>query len=280
MSPRLPPLNAVRVFEACARHLSFTRAADELAVSHSAVSKQIAALEDHVGERLFDRSRGGVVLTAEGARLRDAVSPAIEQLRYAFDEHRRERPESRVLRVTTVASLAAHFLMPNYAALASAAPYLDIKISTTDRPVDLSREATDVAIRYGRGDWPGLNTSPLTPGRLTAVVRPDRKHDAQTMPRMQTFATDEWRFVDPSQRPTGPTIACQHFVVAIESAREGLGVALLPNILVRHSLNNGQLAEFPIADVDWPDTFHFATHFSARRSKDTEKFSEALSGLV
>ncbi|MEM7613376.1 MAG: LysR substrate-binding domain-containing protein [Pseudomonadota bacterium] len=280
MQTRLPPLNAVRVFDACARHLNFTRAAEELSVSHSAVSKQIAVLEDFVGERLFDRSGGRVTLTEEGRRLRDVVSPAFSQLERAFIEHRRERPGSRVLRVATVASLAAHVLVPAYAALTSALPDLDLEIATSDRPLDLSREAVDLAIRFGRGSWPGLHATELAPGKLTAVVRPDLTSSYKSLPRLQTFAADEWSHVDRDLRPTGAVIGFEHFVVAIEAARTGTGVGLLPNILVRQLLHSEQLVDLPIADVDWPDTFYVVSHQSSRRQKDVAAFTAALQATL
>ncbi|MEM7764782.1 MAG: LysR substrate-binding domain-containing protein [Pseudomonadota bacterium] len=280
MPTRLPPLNAVRVFEVCARHLNFTRAAEELAVSHSAVSKQIAALEDFVGEQLFDRSGGRITLTKEGRGLREVIAPAFEQLQRAFDEHRRERPDSKVLRVATVASFAAHALVPAYAALTAALPDFAIEVSTSDRPLDLAREAVDVAIRYGRGDWADLETRALVPGRLSAVVHPDRVSDAATMPRLQTFALDEWRYVNAASVPRGDVIRFEHFVVTIQAARAGIGVALLPSILVQALLAEGQLAQPPIPDIDWPETFHIAMHPTSRRRKDVAAFADALSSLV
>lgn len=280
MPTRLPPLNAVRVFEACARHLNFTRAAEELAVSHSAVSKQIAALEDFVGEQLFDRSGGRITLTKEGRGLREVIAPAFEQLQRAFDEHRRERPDSKILRVATVASFAAHALVPAYTALTDALPDFRIEVSTSDRPLDLAREAVDVAIRYGQGNWADLLTRPLVPGRLTAIVHPDRVADVASMPRLRTFALDEWRYVDESLRPTGDEIRFEHFVVTIQAAIAGLGVALLPSILVQQSLADGQVARTTIPDIDWPETFHIAMHPTTRRRKDIDAFANALSSLV
>ncbi|MFK8052890.1 MAG: LysR substrate-binding domain-containing protein [Woeseiaceae bacterium] len=276
MSTPLPPLNAVRVFEVCARHLNFTRAAEELSVSHSAVSKQIAVLEDFVGERLFDRSGGRVTLTEEGRRLRDVVGPALTKLQSAFVEHRRERPGSRVLRVATVASLAAHVLVPAQAVLTKALPDLRIETVTSDRPVDLSRESVDFAIRYGRGDWPGLQATALQEGRLTAVVKPALVDKFLELPRLQTFAIDEWSLVDADARPTGGVLGYEHFVVAIEAARAGLGVGLLPNILVRRLLEQEALVRLPIPDIPWADTFHVVSHPTTRRQTDITTFTEAL----
>lgn len=274
MPMRLPPLNAVRVFDACARHLNFTRAAEELSVTHSAVSKQIAILEDFVGERLFDRSGPRIALTDEGRRLRDLVLPAFAQLHQAFTQHGRQSPGSRILRVTTAASFAAQVLVPALPQINSALPDLTIHVTTSDRPLDLSREAVDVAIRYGKGNWPGLHSEALSPGKLVAVTAADIETSTQT--RIQTFAIDEWARVDSSLRPSGDVIMLEQFVVGLEAAKAGLGIALLPDVLVQRSITSEQLRLLPIPAVDWDDAFHFLHHPESRRLADIASFKEAL----
>ncbi|MEO0974742.1 MAG: LysR family transcriptional regulator, partial [Pseudomonadota bacterium] len=192
MSRHLPPLGAVRVFEACARHLSFTRAAEELAVTHGAVSKQIATLEDFIGAQLFLRVPGGVELTDEGRSLRDAVTPALTQLETAFARLRRTRPGERRLRIATVASFAAAVLVPHWQRLTAALEGYELMLSTSDRPLNLLRESADLAIRYGTGDWAGVDANPLLPGRLLAVGPPDGEGLPVDAPRIQSFAENEW----------------------------------------------------------------------------------------
>lgn len=276
MQRRLPPLNAVRVFEACARHLNFTRAAEELSVTHSAVSKQIAGLEDFVGEQLFDRSGSKIALTDEGRRLRDVVEPVMVQLDDAFSLHRRATPGSKVLRIATAASFAAQVLMPLHRELSRALPQVQLAITTSDRSLDLTREAVDVAIRYGRGDWPEARVSELIPGRLIGVVRTDLADSARQLPRIQAFADNEWATVDDAVRPAGPVMHLTHFVVALEAAIEGVGAALLPDVLVRRALASGQLRTLDMAPVTWPNTFHVLHPLGSRRLADIDAFHAAL----
>ncbi|MEL7311883.1 MAG: LysR substrate-binding domain-containing protein [Pseudomonadota bacterium] len=276
MAAKLPPLNAVRAFEACARHLSFSRAADELSVTHSAVSKQVSALEDFIGEQLFDRSGSQVALTDEGRRLRDVVQPAFAALTQVFSKHRRSAPSNTVLRVATVASFAALVLMPMKPEFDRALPDLPLEISTSDRPLDLTKASVDFAIRYGGGNWPGLVSEPLAPGNLVGVVARARSADVRAMPMIQTFASNEWDRVSAAVRPQGGHLLLEHFIVALSAAREGLGVALLPDILVRQSLTDGELVHAGLEDIPWHDTFHLAYDPGTRRLSDIHSFRDEL----
>ncbi|MEL7022647.1 MAG: LysR substrate-binding domain-containing protein [Pseudomonadota bacterium] len=276
MAAKLPPLNAVRAFEACARHLSFSRAADELSVTHSAVSKQVAALEDFIGEQLFDRSGSQVALTDEGRRLRDVVQPAFASLTQAFSQHRRSAPSNTVLRVATVASFAALVLMPMKPEFDRALPDLPLEISTSDRPLDLTKASVDFAIRYGGGNWPGLVSEPLVPGNLVGVVARARSADVRSMPTIQTFASNEWDRIAVAARPRGGPLLLEHFIVALSAVREGLGVALLPDILVQKFLTDGELVYAGFEDIPWHDTFHLAYDPGTRRLSDIHAFRDVL----
>lgn len=281
MTRTLPPLNAVRAFTVAVRHGSFTRAADELAVTHGAVSKQIATLEDYIGMQLFERKTGGVTLTDEGRRLRDSVLPAMSQLENAFDHHQRHSTGSQILRVATVASFAAHVLMPVLAKLQTLLPGIELEITTSDRQLDLTREAVDVAIRCGLHSSIDMPSTPLLPGKLIAVVRADLLHKSSELRRIHVFAGDEWADVNNSlaQRYTS-VLHVEHFVVAIEAVLAGVGFAMLPDILVRELLRNGRLAELPIDHLDWPLTFNIICNPASRRQTDIENFSNALKSLL
>ena len=160
MARRLPPLNALRAFEAAARHLSFTKAAEELSVTQAAVSHQIKALEEMLGVRLFRRFNRRLELTQAGRGYLPPLSDAFDMMAVAT---RRLRPaeKSGQLKVNTLQSFAIKWLIPRLARFREIHPDIDPMISTSQRLVDLEAEEIEVAIRNGRGDYPGLHVVPL-----------------------------------------------------------------------------------------------------------------------
>src|SRR6202790_5580799 len=155
MPASLPPLNGLLVFEAAARHLSFTRAAEELNVTQTAVSHQIRRLEEQLGMTLFIRQNRALLLTLEAQDYLPPIRSAFEDLRRATAKLRRTDQEGR-LTVSTTASLATKWLVSRVAAFQDANPGIEVRITTSDRLVDFRREEVDIAVRYGRGQWPGL----------------------------------------------------------------------------------------------------------------------------
>ena len=172
MSRRLPPLNALRAFEAAARHLSFTQAAEELNVTQAAVSHQIRGLEDWLGFSLFRRLSRALVLTEAGQLLFPEVRAAMDILTTAVNRVQRQDSEG-VLTVTTMDSFAQSWLVPRLGRFRQLHPDIDVRLVMVDRMVDLAREGVDVAVRYGRGNWPGLTVSLLRTEELFPVCAPD-----------------------------------------------------------------------------------------------------------
>ena len=148
------PLSALRIFEAAARPGSFTRAADELGVSQAAVSWQVKALERRLGQSLFRRLPREVALTPAGERLARAASEAMSLLRTALADL--TETGQGLLAITTLQSLASQWLAPRLGAFQLAHPGIAVRLETTGRTVDLVRENVDVALRLGRGEWPGM----------------------------------------------------------------------------------------------------------------------------
>jgi LysR family transcriptional regulator, glycine cleavage system transcriptional activator len=142
----LPPLDLLRGFESAARHLSFTRAAAELFLTQSAVSRQIQALEAFVGVALFERRHKALALTGAGEAYYRAIAPTLDQIREAT-RRLRETRKSRVLTVTTTVSFASLWLVPRLARYRKEDPQVDVRITATHEVVDLEREGVDVAIR-------------------------------------------------------------------------------------------------------------------------------------
>src|SRR4030088_41641 len=155
MTARLPSLNGLRAFEAAARHLSFTNAATELNVTQTAISHQIRRLEQELGIRLFVRQNRALALTPEAKDYLPGVRAAFNDLRLATDRVLR-RDNDHVLTVSTLASLAAKWLLPRLSAFQEAHPDIDVRITTSTTLVDFKSGDVDAAIRYGRGHWPGL----------------------------------------------------------------------------------------------------------------------------
>ena len=170
MAFRLPSLPALRVFEAAARHLSFTKAAQELNVTQAAISHQVRALEEQLGLALFRRTTRRLALTREGQRLQPAASEAFEILRRALADIGRGE---QVLSITTTPSFGARWLAPRLGRFAERHPEIELSIRHTQTVLDLSREGLDLAIRWGKGRWPGVESEMIGPAMRIVVGAPD-----------------------------------------------------------------------------------------------------------
>jgi LysR family transcriptional regulator, glycine cleavage system transcriptional activator len=168
---KLPPMSAIRVFEAAARHQSFTRAAEELGMTQAAVSYQIRMLEDRVGTPLFTRLPRQVVLTAKGRQLAPAVTEAFEALRDAFSGL--EETVQSVLSITTLTTFASAWLVPRLGRFQQLHPDIAVQIDVSTQIVDLTQSDFDIAVRSGTGEWPGLEAQFLFPSHFTPVGSPD-----------------------------------------------------------------------------------------------------------
>lgn len=164
---RLPPLSAIRAFEAAARHGSFTRAAEELGMTQAAVSYQVKLLEDRVGAPLFLRQARKVVLSEAGKRLAPSVSEAFQRLEAGFAAMR--ETADGVLSVTVIQSFATSWLVPRLGTFQMAHPDIAVRLDASGRMVDLTREEIDVGIRTGHGNWPGLKAHLLMPAEFTPL---------------------------------------------------------------------------------------------------------------
>jgi LysR family glycine cleavage system transcriptional activator len=164
-------MSAVRVFEAAARHQSFTRAAEELGMTQAAVSYQIKMLEDRVGAPLFVRMPRQVALTARGQQLAPAVTDAFEALRAAFAGV--EDAVQSVLSITTLSTFASNWLIHRLGRFKQLFPNIAVQISVSQQIVEFGQTDFDLAIRSGNGDWPGLEAHLLFPNLFTPVCSPE-----------------------------------------------------------------------------------------------------------
>src|SRR5689334_4200104 len=171
MRPRLPPLNSLRVFEAAARHESFTRAAEELFVTQGAVSQQVKALEAGLGLKLFNRERQRLIITEAGRDYLTVVRDALDRIAVGT-ERLLQRQSAGVLTVSTSPDFAAKWLVHRLGHFAEAHPEIDLRVSATLHHVDFAREEVDLAVRHGDGNWPGLDTVRLSSEQLFPVCSP------------------------------------------------------------------------------------------------------------
>jgi LysR family glycine cleavage system transcriptional activator len=254
-SRRLPSLNAMRAFEAAARHLSFTRAAAELNVTQAAVSHQIKALEDDLGMPVFERRNRALLLTIAGQELYPAVNEALDIMASAVDRlHRHD--QAGPLTVTTMDSFAATWLVPRLGRFRQAHPDIDVLIMTSDDSVDFSRVNVDMALRYGHGDWPGMSVERLmteevfpvcAPGLLQSGPPLRRPADLKHFTLLHDDMRIDWRMwlmaageagIDASKGP-----GYQHSNLVIQAAEQGDGIALARSVLVEGALAAGRLVK-------------------------------------
>jgi LysR family transcriptional regulator, glycine cleavage system transcriptional activator len=275
MVKSLPPLNAVRAFEAASRHLNLSRAAEELGVTQGAISKQVIALEDYIGVQLFIREPGGLQLTHEGGNVKEAILPAFTALAEAFSRYSRRPARSNVVRISTVGSFASQFLVPRLTSFSAKYPNIELEFVTSIRLVDLAREAFDMAVRYGPGGWEGVVAIPLTDGYLIPVCSPvvfaAAKGDLKTLltanRRIQCSAYNEWRdwceLSGTDVAAVTPTYMMEEFTVALTASILGEGLAMIPDILCRHRIKRGDLVQFSPAKVKTDYAFYICHSQSA-----------------
>ena len=255
MSRRLPPLNAMRAFEAAARHLSFTRAAGELNVTQAAISHQVKALEERLGVTLFRRLNRALLLTDAGQAYLPPLREAFDTLAAASDRLRAD--DSRgVLTITTLPSIAARWLVPRLGRFREAHPDIDLRIDASQHLTDFGRENVDVALRYGGGEWDGMRAErlmgedffPVCSPALREGERPLREPDDL---RHHTLLHDDnrtdwtmWFLAagiaggDPAR---GPAFSDSSLV--LQAAIEGQGVALGRSALAAADLAAGRLVK-------------------------------------
>jgi LysR family transcriptional regulator, glycine cleavage system transcriptional activator len=253
MSDRLPTLNGLRAFESAARHLSFTKAAAELNVTQTAVSHLIGRLEEQLGIMLFRRQNRTLTLTPEGQDYLPAVRGAFDQLRRATGRLRRR--DSQVLTITTLASLAAKWLVPRLGDFRSAYPDIDVRVTTTGEVIDLARSDIDMAVRYGLGHWPGLRAQFLMAEDVFPVCSPKLLTGEKALKTPEDLARftllhepgfrEDWRTWLtaaglPNLVPAG-SITLDLTAAVVQAAIEGLGVALGRSTFVDADISAGRL---------------------------------------
>jgi LysR family glycine cleavage system transcriptional activator len=271
---RLPPLNALRAFEAAARHMSITLAADELHVTPGAVSRQVKALEDALGVMLFKRTHRDIELTRQGSDYYRAVTRALDSLRDATRrlQKRRQRKQLKVLAYTT---FAMKWLIPRLSGFHAAHPDVEVLIKASLEPVDFRKDDIDGAIRLGDGRWPGANAYRLVPNILAPVASPalvksahrlKKPADLQYHTLLHSMARpDDWgHWLQAAgvakQVDARAGMSYESSAMAYAAALEGQGVAIAQLFLVDSDLRDGRLVMPFKKTVDMGDyTYYLLT---------------------
>lgn len=249
------PLNALRAFEAAARHLNFTRAAIELCVTQGAVSHQVALLEERLGMPLFRRLPRGLALTDEGQALVPVLADAFDRIGATLDRYADGRLRE-VLTVGVVGTFASGWLLERLGDFRRAHPHVDLRLMTNNNRVDLAGEGLDLAIRFGDGAWHGTHADPIMEAPLTPLCAPalaERLSDPGELGRetlLRSYRPDEWPRWFAAAGVACPPIRGPMFdssMLMIASAAAGHGVALAPLAMFEKELQSEILVRpFPI----------------------------------
>ncbi|GJH33723.1 LysR family transcriptional regulator [Paraburkholderia hospita] len=248
---RLPPLNALRAFDATARQLSISAAAQELHVTHSAVSHQVRQLEQWLGKSLFVRHAGGVRLTAEGQSLKQAVDQSFSMLVARCEEIAEQAPFAEIV-LGAPGSFLANWLIPRLDRFEANYPGIRVRLQTSTAMDDLRRQVVDCLIVSDR-NWPAdvevVSLFDETAGPVCAPSWPHRiakPTDLPSQPLLHTssrpHAWMEWASrngVEPAMFAEGRRF--DHLSLLLEAAAAGLGVAIAPALLVERELSQGKL---------------------------------------
>ncbi len=268
MLRRLPALNALKAFEAAARHESFTRAAEELCVTQGAVSHQVKALEEELGVKLFNRERQRLVITEAGREYLVVVRDALDRIALGT-ERLVQRQSSGALTISTSPDFAAKWLVHRLGRFAEVHPDIDLRVSATMHHVDFAREDVDLAVRHGDGGWAGMHVERLCAEELFPVCSPklaggrrglNKPADVAKFPLLHLDARSDWprwleaAGVSGADVSRGPVM--NRASMLIDAAIDGQGIALARSALAAWDLINGRLVRpfdvtLPLSKCYW-----------------------------
>lgn len=269
----LPSLNALRTFEAVARYMSFTRAAEELNVTQSAASRLVRSLEEYLQVPLFIRQSRRIELTDQGRFYNELVKDSLDRIEAGTIELISSKDGKGTLSIGMLPTFGTRWLVPRLSSFQEANPEISLNIISSDGELDFIKERIDVAIRFGHGNWPDAVVDPLMSEEIQVVCSPrlmEGKHPIVSYGSLQHHrlirhstrpnSWEHWfRSVDAPRQDLhwGPSL--EHFFMIIQAAIAGLGVALLPSFLVEDDIRNGTLvAPFP-ARIAGPGAYYLVT---------------------
>lgn len=269
----LPSLNALRTFEAVARHSSFTRAAEELDVTQSAASRLVASLENYLQVPLFSRRSRRIELTDQGRFYNQLVRESLDLMEAGTIELISSREGKGTLSIGMLPTFGTRWLLPRLPSFQEAYPEISLNIISSDGELDFTKERIDVAIRFGHGNWPDAIVDLLMGEQIQLVCSPklmqgphpitsldDLIHHRLIRHSTRPNSWEHWFRAVGKGRPEvqwGPSL--EHFFMIIEAAIAGLGVALLPSFLIADEIQKGTLVEPLPTSVVGPGAYYLVT---------------------
>jgi LysR family glycine cleavage system transcriptional activator len=290
----LPPLNSLRAFESAGRHLSFSKAADELNVTPGAVSQQIRTLEEFLDIKLFKRLNRAIVLTDTGQLFLPLLAEGFSSISEAVELIRKRRGDAP-LTITSAPSFISKWLIPRLCKFQAIYPDIDVRIDASNRLVDFTREDIDVGIRFGTGEFPDLNTVYLFSFDLIPVCSPDLIDPDKGLSRPNdlrhyTLLHSNYEDVDSSwpdwgmwlatagveDIDTGRGIFFNQSEMIMEAALEGQGVALVASVMAAGEIAAGRLIQPFETRLPVRLCYHMVTTEQKARSEKVTAFRNWL----
>ncbi len=276
---RIPSLSALRAFEAAARHQSAKRAAEELSVTPTAISHQIRLLEDDLGLELFVRKPRQLILTTQGKELQAVLRESFDSIASVV-QRLKAKPERQAITLSTTPAIAVRWLLPWISRLRESHPKLDLRIHATHEVVDLDGVTADLAVRYGKGHWPGLVAEKLFDNRFIPACSPKldirrprdlcnhplihfEPHNAKSVP-VDWAIWQRYAKVPDLDTSAGPVFSDETHVVS--ATLNGEGIALMSKALIMDELESGRLVQ-PFGPELKADPFHLV--YPERRRNDS-----------
>jgi len=285
MARRLPNFSALRAFEAAARHENFSRAAEELHLTHGAISHQVRALEDELGRPLFVRHGRQVKITSDGQKFAQFLGKAFADIAIATDGMRAVAINQR-LTISSIPSFAARWLAPRLGKFIERYPDIEVVLQSSGQLQDLAREGIDVGIRFGRGHYPGMVVQRLmgdvyypvvSPhyrrGHLPAVPQDLKKH---TLLRSVEPWTPWLRAAGLDLPEPSGGLLFEDLSMLIRSATDGNGVALVRHVVAMQEIGSGQLLRLFDIDTPSPDEYFFVSPPGAANRPPVQAFRDWL----
>lgn len=283
---RLPPLSTLPVLEAAARLQSFSAAAEELHVTHGAVSHQIRSLEDYLGVRLFAREGRRVTITPDGAQLAEQVRQALGQIASAVEAVSPRARESR-LTISVLPSFASRWLMPHMGSFLERHPELEVHVQATLGLANFTSDGVDVAIRFGRGPWPGVHIERIAGDSYLVVCSPEflKRHPAHKLEDMLHLPLvrtelEHWaswfKAAGLGNVPRMKGAEYNDAAMILQAALDGEGIALTRRSLAESDLTRGRLVRPFDVEIPAPESYFLVCLPQHRHSRKVTAFRDWL----
>jgi DNA-binding transcriptional LysR family regulator len=292
VAARIPPLPALRVFEAASRFTTFAQAAEDVGITPSAVSHQVRQLERHLGTSLFERGPRGSALTPAGVIMARAVDAAYREIARGVDEVGALSPRNR-LRISCVPAYATILLAPRIDMFERLHPDLDVRLEISSTLADLATEGIDCAIRYGSGNWTDLHSWQIARSEMTAVSAPALVDEFGLIAHPENFVDaplidlavrpHAWRdwFTEsmPGIVPPRRKLRVDSLIAGLQAAEAGAGIILAPSGLAEPLINMGRLALAHPGKVSEESDYHLVCLKRDQASSKIRNFRQWLSSV-